>query len=120
MFPASVCREKGAEEEGQHSRGFYRMSGRFELLTGVETFYSKSSALYPRLNVEWSSMKSCFPQPPGLIREEGQRKAIRGDEQRVTEGAAAAFSQTIKKVNSQDVDFSVLPSPLKFRMMFSL
>lgn len=116
MFPPCVCGEKVAEEEGQHSRGFYRMRGRFELLTGVETFYSKSSAL----NVEWSSMKSCFPQPPGFIREEGQRKAIRGDEQRVTEGAASAFSQTIKKVNSQDTDFSVLASPHKFRIMFSL
>lgn len=96
------------------------MSGRFELLTRVETFYSITSALYPYLNVEWSSTKLSFPQPPGLVREQGQGKAIGGDEQRVAKGAPAAFSQTIKKVNSQEVDFSAHASPHKFRMRFSM
>lgn len=95
------------------------MSGRFELLTGVETFYSITSACCPCLNVEWSSMKPSFPQTPGLVREQGQGKAIGGDERRVTKGAPAAFSQTIKKVNSLEVDFSVNASPHKFRMKFS-
>lgn len=59
------------------------MSGRFELLTRVETFYSIASALCLCLNVEWSSMKPSFPQPPGLVREQGQEKAI-GDERGVS------------------------------------
>lgn len=96
------------------------MSSRFELLTEVETFYSITSALCPCLNVEWSSTKLSFPQPPGLVREQGQGKAIRGDEWRVIKGGPAAFSQTIKKVNSQEVDFSAHASPHKFRMKFTM
>ena len=96
------------------------MSGRFELLTGVGTFYSITSALCPCLNVAWSSTKPSFPQPPGLVREQGQGKAIGGDERRVTKGAPAAFSQTIKEVNSQEVDFSAHASAHKFRMKFSM
>lgn len=96
------------------------MSSRFKLLTGVETFYSITSALWPCLNVEWNSTKLSFPQPPGLVREQGQGKAIRGDEQRVAKGAPAAFSQAIKKVNSLDANFSAHDSAHKFSMKFSM
>lgn len=81
------------------------MSGRFELLTGVETFYSITSALCPFLNVEWNSI---FPTGTWLNREKGQEKAI-GDG--VTKGAPAAFSQTVKTVNSHKVEFSAHVSP---------
>lgn len=86
----------------------------------LKLFIASLLALCPCLNVEWSSTKPSFPQPPGLVREQGQGKAIGGDERRVARGSPAAFSQTIKKVNSQELGFSAHASPHKFRMKFSM